>query len=410
MPRAKAAAGCGKRESSSCQPDDKRLKVSVQELVTRPRAAVSPAQRALLDAILRGQDRTPAIVRRAHGPDVPLSFAQERLWFLDRLQQGGTAYNLLEALCLSGSLDAAALERALGEVVRRHQVLRTDLPRGGRRAPAGRRALRGLFRPRGGPVGAGRGGARGGGAPPGGIRGRARLRPDARPALPRPAAAAGRGRARAAAVHAPRGERRRQHARALRRAVDRLPRPSRGPGVAAGGAAGAVRGLRRLAARAVRRRGGGAARWRTGRSSSPARRRCWSCPRTTRAPRCPTFRGAAVPVQVPAETLERLRELARGEGATLFMAVLAAFQVLLGRYSGSDDVVVGTPASGRSRPELEALIGLFTNTLVAAHGPGGATPRSARCCGGCASGCWAPGSTRTCRSSGWWRRCSRSAA
>ncbi|HEX6912627.1 MAG TPA: condensation domain-containing protein, partial [Longimicrobium sp.] len=81
-------------------------------------------------------------------------------------------------------------------------------------------------------------------------------------------------------------------------------------------------------------------------------------------PPLPSFRGATVPVEVPADALQRLRELAREEGATLFMAVLAAFQVLLGRYSGSDDVVVGTPVAGRARPELEGLVGLFANTLV----------------------------------------------
>src|SRR6185295_11704675 len=56
--------------------------------------------------------------------------------------------------------------------------------------------------------------------------------------------------------------------------------------------------------------------------------------------------------------------LGRSEGATLFMTLLGAFKVLLGRYGGSDDVVVGSPIAGRTRREVEELIGLFLNTLV----------------------------------------------
>ncbi|HST59228.1 MAG TPA: condensation domain-containing protein, partial [Longimicrobium sp.] len=55
----------------------------------------------------------------------PTSFSQERLWFIDRLEPGGTVYNLSVARRLEGALDGAALERALGEIVRRHEALRT---------------------------------------------------------------------------------------------------------------------------------------------------------------------------------------------------------------------------------------------------------------------------------------------
>src|SRR5262245_24755855 len=55
----------------------------------------------------------------------PLSFAQQRLWFLDRLTPGSAAYHMLQALRLRGDLDAEALRRSLSEIVRRHQVLRT---------------------------------------------------------------------------------------------------------------------------------------------------------------------------------------------------------------------------------------------------------------------------------------------
>ena len=60
----------------------------------------------------------------------------------------------------------------------------------------------------------------------------------------------------------------------------------------------------------------------------------------------------------------RLTELSRREGATLFMTLLAAFQTLLWRYSNQDDIVVGSPIAGRNRVEIEDLIGFFINTLV----------------------------------------------
>ncbi|HEU0076351.1 MAG TPA: AMP-binding protein, partial [Longimicrobiaceae bacterium] len=65
-----------------------------------------------------------------------------------------------------------------------------------------------------------------------------------------------------------------------------------------------------------------------------------------------------------AEAAGRLRALARREGATLFMVLLAGWQALLSRYSGQDDVSVGTPVAGRTRSETEGLIGFFVNTLV----------------------------------------------
>ncbi|MFI9262199.1 amino acid adenylation domain-containing protein [Streptomyces sioyaensis] len=75
-------------------------------------------------------------------------------------------------------------------------------------------------------------------------------------------------------------------------------------------------------------------------------------------------RGASVEFEVPGAVLEGLRELARREQCTLFMVVLGLFQVLLGRYSGQTDVAVGVPIAGRNRAEVEGLVGFFVNTLV----------------------------------------------
>ena len=81
-------------------------------------------------------------------------------------------------------------------------------------------------------------------------------------------------------------------------------------------------------------------------------------------PDTPQFRGDAVAVEFPATTGNALRELARQSGATMFMAVLTVYAMLLGQWSGQSDVAVGTPVAGRSRSEFEPLIGLFVNTLV----------------------------------------------
>ena len=81
-------------------------------------------------------------------------------------------------------------------------------------------------------------------------------------------------------------------------------------------------------------------------------------------PPVPSHQGAQLTFELPEPLTQALRELSRREGTTLFMTLLAAFQVLLHRYSGQEDIAVGTPIAGRGRTELEGLIGFFVNTLV----------------------------------------------
>jgi amino acid adenylation domain-containing protein len=81
-------------------------------------------------------------------------------------------------------------------------------------------------------------------------------------------------------------------------------------------------------------------------------------------PATPSPEGASLSVELPPELSARLKELARGGGATPFMVLLGAFQALLGRYSGQDEFAVGTPIAGRTRPEVQGLIGFFVNTLA----------------------------------------------
>lgn len=81
-------------------------------------------------------------------------------------------------------------------------------------------------------------------------------------------------------------------------------------------------------------------------------------------PAAQTFHGAHLKFSVPASLTDSLKAMGRGEGATLFMTLVAAFQLLLHRYAGQTDVVIGSPIANRTRTELEGLIGFFANTLV----------------------------------------------
>ncbi|MGZ4134947.1 MAG: condensation domain-containing protein, partial [Tumebacillaceae bacterium] len=81
-------------------------------------------------------------------------------------------------------------------------------------------------------------------------------------------------------------------------------------------------------------------------------------------PEQPSFKGGHVLFDIPALTGTKLQELSQQETATLFMTMLATYQVLLYRFSGQEDILVGTPVANRNRSEVEHLIGDFINTLV----------------------------------------------
>src|SRR5688500_10050622 len=98
--------------------------------MTGEKTELSVAKRMLLEkrlqGALRNTVREPAIARRAADGQSPLSFAQQRLWFLEQLEPGSPVYNVVEALRLNGPLDVSALERSFSEIVRRHESLRTN--------------------------------------------------------------------------------------------------------------------------------------------------------------------------------------------------------------------------------------------------------------------------------------------
>jgi acyl carrier protein len=87
-------------------------------------------------------------------------------------------------------------------------------------------------------------------------------------------------------------------------------------------------------------------------------------PTDRQRPAVQTFNGASQSFMLSTELAQGLKDLSRREGVTLYMTLLAAFQTLLYRYSGQEDILVGSPIANRNRGETEALIGFFVNTLV----------------------------------------------
>ncbi len=298
------------------------------------------------------------------GEPLPLSFAQERLWFLDRLDPGSAVYDIPAAFRLHGELDLPAMAASLDEIVRRHASLRTTF-----RAVAGR------------PVQV--------------------VEPAGTSSLPLPVADL--GALPSAALE-----------RELRRlAVAEATRPfdlERGPLLRAtlvrlapaehaalfnmhhivsdGWSMGVlVQELGALYTAAVRRLPSPLpepaiqyvdfALWQRARLSEEAlaaelaywRQALAGLPvldLPTDRPRPPvlTTHGATSPLVLPAPLANDLLRLGRAEGATPFIVLLAGFAALLQRWSGQDDVAIGTPVANRTRAELEGLIGFFVNTLV----------------------------------------------
>ncbi len=319
---------------------------------------------ARVDALrCEGAPLLPPVVPADRTAPLPLSFAQERLWFLDRLQPGMALYNSSAALRLIGALDAALLERALGEVVRRHEVLRTTFAEhggapvqtiapfagfvlpvedlGGLEAAEAEAAVRArvadaVSRPFDLPAG------------PLFAPALLRLADDEHVLLLRMHHVITDGWSMGVLV---------RELTALYAAFRDGGDPSL-PALPVQYADYAVWQRAQLEGAAL---DGQLAYWRDQLAGAPE---LLELPTDRPRPAVQAFRGARVPVVLPGELLERLQALGRGEGATLYMVVLAAFQALLSRMAGTEDVVVGSPIAGRGRRETEGLIGFFVNTLV----------------------------------------------
>ncbi|MES1244220.1 MAG: amino acid adenylation domain-containing protein, partial [Acidobacteriota bacterium] len=306
----------------------------------------------------------PPIVPVPRDRDLPLSFAQQRLWFLDQLDPGNPLYNIGIALRVRGPLDVRALVRSLEEIVRRHEVLRTVFrdPRDRSGAPA------------------------------------QVVMPPAPLELPRVDLSALDPARRAEAPLQLAAEQARRPFDLARGPLFRVLLARLGEGehavlftlhhivsdgwsmrnlVAELGAlypafaAGEPSPLPALAVQYAdfadwqRRWLDGEvldaelAHWRERLAGSPP---FLELPADRPRPLAQRFRGGLVPLAFPAH--RELRAFARREGATLFMLILAGLQTLLSRYTGQKDLCVGTPIAGRNRRETEDLIGFFVNTLV----------------------------------------------
>ncbi|MDY6950341.1 MAG: amino acid adenylation domain-containing protein [Thermodesulfobacteriota bacterium] len=307
---------------------------------------------------------TQTIPRRGKREAPPLSFAQQRLWFLNRFEPQSPAYNMPFAFRLSGALHVEALGRALNEIVGRHESLRTgfaevegtprqiisptlvlDLPvidlrersKAEREAEVGRLAAeeaRRLFDLTCGPL----------------LRATLLRISEQEWVL-------------LLTMHHIAGDEWSMEVlfrelAALYKAFS-MGRPSPLKALPIQYADFAVWQRERLEAEEL---DGQLSYWKEKLAGAPT---ALNLPADYPRPAMQTFRGgrASRPLLSPAQ-MEALKALCHRVDATLFMTLLASFKVLLHRYTGQEDIAVGSPIANRNRIELEGLIGLFLNTLV----------------------------------------------
>ncbi|HEX8276906.1 MAG TPA: amino acid adenylation domain-containing protein [Longimicrobiaceae bacterium] len=308
-------------------------------------------------------DMAPPLVPADRGRPLPLSFAQERLWLLDQMQPGDGVYTIPVALRLSGALDVDALRGALAEIVRRHEALRTVFERDGDGAVQVVRSAAGFELAAEDLSGVADG------ARPAALE--ARVREEAR----RPFDLAAGPLFRALLLRAAADEHvlvlANHHAVADGWSMDVLSREL--GALYAAFARGEASPLAPLPVQyadyAAWQRGWLRGEvlerqldaWKSRLAGAPG---LLELPTNRPRPAVQSHRGAAHDFRVPGETAGALQALSRREGATQFMTLLAAWQLLLARYGGQDDVVVGTPVAGRTRAELEGMVGMFVNTLA----------------------------------------------
>jgi amino acid adenylation domain-containing protein len=336
----------------------------VSKSLAARRAELLPQQRALLDKLKYSKvDRGSKTITRRPPGDPPLSFAQQRLWFLHELVPDSPAYNICVGLHLQGRVDHATLKRALNEIVRRHESLRTsfrsvdgrlyqaispsltvDLPcidftdgfvadSETRYREMAQEIARAPFDLAGLPL----------------FRfALFRLAKDRHVLL--------------ANIH---------HIVAdgwsvnvfIREAIllymaFEQEKPSPLPDLAVQFADFAVWQREQLSEKLLKNE---LAYWREKLGDRTAG---FELPLDRRRPPVQTFRGGSFQFQIPPALTAAVRDLSRENAATLFMTLVAAFMILLCRYTGEDDVVIGTPIANRNQQEIENLIGFFVNTLV----------------------------------------------
>ncbi|HLJ33794.1 MAG TPA: amino acid adenylation domain-containing protein, partial [Ktedonobacteraceae bacterium] len=318
-----------------------------------------------IEQALRGEPRieSPALVPVARPQDLPLSFAQQRLWFLEQLQPGNTAYNIPLAFHIRGMLNMQALEQSIEHTVQRHEILRTT-----------------FHTQQGRPVQI--------------------IAPTANMYLSLADLSSLSPEQREAEVHRLTSQEALEpfdltHGPLLRVTLLELCRdeqvlllsmhhivtdewsvdiflgelnalyqvfsqeePSPLPELPLQYADYALWQRHMLQGDALHNQ---LHYWQEQLRSMPA---ALNLPTDYPRPALQTFQGASYAIKLSEGLSEALKMLSLREGVTLFMTLLAAFQVLLARYSGQEDIVVGSPVANRTYLELEGLIGFFVNTLV----------------------------------------------
>jgi amino acid adenylation domain-containing protein len=308
--------------------------------------------------------QVPALVSRPRQGPLPLSLAQERLWFLEQLETLGSTYNETMALELDGELDVEVLERSFAELVRRHESLRTRIETTGEGQgiqvidPAGEFRLE--FKDL-----------------------------STWPAEQRRAEAQRFVQAEAVRPFNLTQELFRvallqlapeehillvmlhhiasdvwsllgvlQHELNVLYAAYKEGRPSPLPELEVQYADYALWQREWLQGEVLERQ---LSYWREQLSGMSA---ALELPTDRPRPATPSYKGARQPLVLSSELSASLVALGRREGVTLYMVLLAALQVVLSRWSGQDDIAVGSPIAGRTHRKMEGLIGFFLNTLV----------------------------------------------
>jgi amino acid adenylation domain-containing protein len=295
--------------------------------------------------------------------ELPLSYAQQRLWLLDQLEPGNVAFNMPAIVRFKGRLNVSALEQALSEIIRRHEVLRTTI------VASAEYPVQIISPPR--PLS----------LPVLDLRGVAESE---RETLAQQLAEEEAGRP----FDLARGPLLRANLLRLNEAEHTLlltmhhivndgwsiqvllrevkalyeafseGKPSPLPELPIQYADYAVWQREWLEGEVLKRQ---LDYWTRQLSGAPS---MLQLPTDRPRPALQTFCGQSHTLFLGAELRELLKDLSRMENATLFMTLLSAFQILLQRYTGQDEIVVGTPIAGRNRPEIESLIGFFINSLA----------------------------------------------
>ncbi|HEY0739714.1 MAG TPA: amino acid adenylation domain-containing protein, partial [Herpetosiphonaceae bacterium] len=344
--------------------------MSKADNLSQRRSQLSETKRALLDKWKRGEFSTggesDTIPRREGQEPAALSFNQQRLWFLDQLVPNSPAYNILTGVRVAGPLDITAFERSLNEIIRRHESLRARFPTEDGQAVQVIEPRLSITLPQ----------------------------VDLR-ALDAAASDAELQRLMQVESSQPFDL---QTGPLIRATLVQLAdqesvllltlhhivsdtwsfgilvrelvtlygafstgKPSPLPELPIQYPDFAVWQRQRLQGEALEAQ---ISYWKQQLGSESGSLPTLELPTDYPRPPVQTFRGAAQSFVVPRDLTEALKELSRQEGVTLFMTLLAGFNVLMARYSGQDDILVGSPIAGRQRVETENMIGFFANTLV----------------------------------------------